>query len=295
MRENHGEPAAAIEPARGGRGGHAHPGGHRPGTVAGFLGRRAGRGTFRQLATHLGRGHRWAAQIVATRATAPIPMREVADGKLPQDPAQHAIWLNAGANRVIEAVTAAGSDLVWTLAGVGPASFWARRRAHEAAVHLADAQLAAGRNVDLAPEVAADGVDEWLARITAAPGAPPTRPLHRRRTCAETARACIFTPPTPGCPAPASGWSHVHRPARPRQSRCRGPRARSQPPARPDPSAAALRSRHRNPRPAGTAPPLAPSHAVLTDPRSKPTTPSQRHERMFNAVISGTGDDAGRD
>jgi uncharacterized protein (TIGR03083 family) len=120
--------------------------------------------TFRQLATHVGRGHRWAAQIVATRAPAPIPMREVADGKLPQDPALHASWLNAGAGQVIEAVTAAGSDPVWTLAGIGPASFWARRRAHEAAVHLADAQLAAGRPVDLDPEVAADGVDEWLAR-----------------------------------------------------------------------------------------------------------------------------------
>ena len=126
--------------------------------------------TFRQLATHLGRGHRWAAQIVATRAATPIPMREVADGKLPQDPAQHASWLNAGADRVIEAVTAAGSDLVWTLAGIGPASFWARRRAHEAAVHLADAQLAAGLDVDLAPESAADGVDEWLARIAAGTG-----------------------------------------------------------------------------------------------------------------------------
>ena len=121
--------------------------------------------TFRQLATHLGRGHRWAAQIVATRAAAPIPMREVADGKLPQDPAQHASWLNAGADQVIEAVTAAGSDLVWTLAGIGPASFWARRRAHEAAVHLADAQLAAGLDLDLAPESAADGVDEWLALL----------------------------------------------------------------------------------------------------------------------------------
>jgi len=54
---------------------------------------------------------------------------------------------------------------VWTLAGIGPASFWVRRRAHEAAVHLADAQLAAGRDVDLTPEVAADGVDEWLTRI----------------------------------------------------------------------------------------------------------------------------------
>ena len=137
--------------------------------------------TFRQLATHVGRGHRWAAQIVATRATAPIPMRDVADGKLPQDPAQHALWLNAGADRVIEAVTAAGSDLVWTLDGLGPASFWARRRAHEAAVHLADAQLAAGRDVDLAPEVAADGVDEWLARIAAATTGPARAPAQDLR------------------------------------------------------------------------------------------------------------------
>jgi uncharacterized protein (TIGR03083 family) len=121
--------------------------------------------TFRQLATHLGRGHRWAAEIVATRATAPIPMREVADGKLPEDPARHAQWLNAGASRVIEAVTSVGGDPVWTMIGMRPASFWARRRAHEAAVHLADARLATGRDVDLAPEVAADGVDEWLALV----------------------------------------------------------------------------------------------------------------------------------
>jgi uncharacterized protein (TIGR03083 family) len=125
--------------------------------------------TFRQLATHLGRGHRWAAQIVATRATAPVPMREVADGKLPEDPARHASWLNAGADQVIAAAAAAGSDLVWTMTGMRPASFWTRRRAHEAAVHLADAQLAAGRDVDLAPGLAADGVDEWLGLIAAGP------------------------------------------------------------------------------------------------------------------------------
>ena len=40
----------------------------------------------------------------------------------------------------------------------------------QAAVHLADAQLAAGRDVDLAPEAAADGVDEWLAIIAASTG-----------------------------------------------------------------------------------------------------------------------------
>ena len=183
--------------------------------------------TFRQLATHVGRGHRWAAQIVATRATTPIPMREVADGKLPSDPAQHAPWLNAGADQVINAVTAAGSDVVWTLSGLGPASFWGRRRAHEAAVHLADAQLAAGRDVDLAPDVAATASTNGSPASPPAPREPPTRPPRQRRTCAETARACMFTPPTPGCPAPASGWSPGHRPASPSPAVTARPTSRS--------------------------------------------------------------------
>ena len=136
--------------------------------------------TFRQLATHLGRGHRWAAQIVATRATAPVPVREVADGKLPEDPARHASWLNAGTDQVIEAVAAAGSDQVWTMTGLRQAGFWTRRRAHEAAVHLADAQLAAGRDVDLDPGLAADGVDEWLGLIAAGTARPGTGTARRR-------------------------------------------------------------------------------------------------------------------
>src|SRR2546423_14019637 len=49
--------------------------------------------TFRQLATHVRPGHRGAAQIVATRATAPVSTRDVADGKLPDDPARHQAWL----------------------------------------------------------------------------------------------------------------------------------------------------------------------------------------------------------
>ena len=167
--------------------------------------------TFRQLATHVGRGHRWAAQIVSTRAAAPIPTREVADGKLPQDPAQHAPWLNAGAERVVEAVTAAGSDLVWTLAGIGPASFWARRRPTK--------RPSTWRTLSLRR----DGTSIWPQRppqtastsgsdlSPPAPRAPRIQP--GPRTCAETARACIFTPPTLDCPIPVSGWSPGHPPA----------------------------------------------------------------------------------
>jgi uncharacterized protein (TIGR03083 family) len=123
--------------------------------------------TFKQLATHLGRGHRWAAQIVATRATTFISPRDVPDGKLPADQALYAEWLNRGAALVVEAVTAAGAERVWTFVGTRPAGFWARRRAHEAAVHLADVQLATGRDTGLPADFAADGVDEWLEILAA--------------------------------------------------------------------------------------------------------------------------------
>ncbi len=135
--------------------------------------------TFKQLATHVGRSHRWAAEIVATRSAEFIPLGEVPDGKLPGDQARQAEWLNAGASRVIEAVRAAGADPVWTFIGMRPASFWARRRAHEVVVHLADAQLATGRDVDLAADLAADGIDEWLAII--AGGEEGTTDLARAR------------------------------------------------------------------------------------------------------------------
>ena len=128
--------------------------------------------TFRQLATHVGRGHRWAARIVATRATAPVPTRDVPDGKLPDDPARHGPWLRESADLVAEAVTAAGDEPVWTFTGPRPARWWARRRAHEAAVHLADAQLAAGQAIDLDPGFAADGVDEWLGLVVASTADP---------------------------------------------------------------------------------------------------------------------------
>jgi uncharacterized protein (TIGR03083 family) len=40
-----------------------------------------------------------------------------------------------------------------------------RRRLHEATVHRADAAIAVGADYRLAPELAADGIDEWLERV----------------------------------------------------------------------------------------------------------------------------------
>jgi len=118
--------------------------------------------TLRQLATHVGRAHRWAAEIASTRSAEFIPFRQVPDGRIPDDPALHAPWLRAGAERIIQAVREAGSDPVWTFDELRPASFWARRMAHETAVHRADAEIAVGRQPELEPDLAADAIDEWL-------------------------------------------------------------------------------------------------------------------------------------
>jgi uncharacterized protein (TIGR03083 family) len=123
--------------------------------------------TLRQLATHVGRAQRWAALITATRSAEPIPFREVPDGRFPDDPAQHAPWLRAGAARVIEAVRDADGDAVWAFDGLHPASFWGRRMAHETAVHRADAEAATGPVTPFEADFAQDGIGELVQGFAA--------------------------------------------------------------------------------------------------------------------------------
>ena len=73
--------------------------------------------TLRQLVTHVGRAHRWAAEITRTRSEAFIPFREVPDGKLPADRAGQCAWLRAGAARVVEAVREAAIATMRVTAG----------------------------------------------------------------------------------------------------------------------------------------------------------------------------------
>jgi len=130
--------------------------------------------TLRQLTTHVGRAHRWATAIVAMRSDHPIPFRDAPDGKLPEDPRQHADWLRGGAAGLVEAVRDARDAPVWTHQGVGPARYWMRRMAHETSVHRADAQLTFGLRPQIDPLTAADGIAEW-AGFLAAPGAGDQR------------------------------------------------------------------------------------------------------------------------
>lgn len=120
--------------------------------------------TLRDLAVHLGGAHRWVGEIVRTRATEAIPP-EGAPGSSPEgdDPAGLDAWLAEGAARTVEALRAAGPDQeVWSWAWEPSTGFWARRMAHETIVHQADAALAAGADCAVAPELAADTIDEWL-------------------------------------------------------------------------------------------------------------------------------------
>jgi uncharacterized protein (TIGR03083 family) len=116
--------------------------------------------TLRQLATHVGRGDRWAAQIVATGG--PVDTRAVADGRAPAEPAALASWMRGGAELLIDNVHADPDKPVWTFFGPRPAAWWIRRRLHESTVHRADATLAVGAPFHLAPELAADGISEFL-------------------------------------------------------------------------------------------------------------------------------------
>ena len=75
---------------------------------------------------------------------------------------------------VQEGIRTAGPDAVcWTVwPAVSPATFWARRHAHELTVHRVDVELAAGLPVSpIAAGFAADGVDELLTYLTR-PGGP---------------------------------------------------------------------------------------------------------------------------
>ncbi|MEB3031120.1 maleylpyruvate isomerase family mycothiol-dependent enzyme [[Mycobacterium] nativiensis] len=121
-----------------------------------------------QLFRHVGRGHRWAAQIVADRLDRALDPRDVVDGKPPADPGAAIDWLNDGAQLVLDAVAQVGPDNpAWTFLGPRPAIWWVRRRLHEATVHRADVVLALGGEFTLAAELAGDGIGEWLDLVTA--------------------------------------------------------------------------------------------------------------------------------
>jgi uncharacterized protein (TIGR03083 family) len=144
--------------------------------------------TLRQLFRHVGRGNRWAAQIIADRRREQLDPRDVRDGKPPDDPDAAIDWLNDGAQLIVDAVDRVGPETrVWTFLGPRPCGWWIRRRLHEVTVHRADAALALGLDYALPPELAADAISEWIELMAVqakaqAPPLPRGRTLHLHAT-----------------------------------------------------------------------------------------------------------------
>jgi uncharacterized protein (TIGR03083 family) len=121
---------------------------------------------LRDLVGHVGRVHRWARAMVAEqvdRAGTGRLRGIMTDTPMPADDAL-ADWFRTGHHDLVETLEAAPADLdcFTFMPAPTPLTFWARRQAHETAVHRVDAEQAAGRASQVDPAFAADGLDELL-------------------------------------------------------------------------------------------------------------------------------------
>jgi uncharacterized protein (TIGR03083 family) len=119
----------------------------------------------RDLVRHLGHVHRRVAGMIVDRVVAPPPApseEEMLRGGPPDTGLLD--WFSEGCAALAATLRAAPADLaMWTfLEAPSPLAFWARRQAHETAIHRVDAESAAGEVGPFPPAFAADGVDELL-------------------------------------------------------------------------------------------------------------------------------------
>jgi uncharacterized protein (TIGR03083 family) len=130
--------------------------------------------SVRELTHHMGAVHRWATAHVRDGRLEPIPKEEepVVWGPMPDDAAL-AGWLRTGHAALVATLTAAPEDLAcWSfLPAPSPLAFWARRQAHETAIHRADAQAAVGAVDGWPTEFAVDGIEELLFGFYGRPSA----------------------------------------------------------------------------------------------------------------------------
>ena len=119
----------------------------------------------KDLLRHTGYIHRWAARHITECPDSVIdgpPEADILRGGA-ADPDLFG-WFRAGHAALVEALSTAdpGLQCATLMPAASPLAFWARRQAHETAIHRADADSASGIRPEYAADFAADGVDELI-------------------------------------------------------------------------------------------------------------------------------------
>jgi len=119
----------------------------------------------KDLLRHTGYVHRWAARHITERPG------QILDGPSEEeilragtDDAGLLAWFRAGHAALADTLATADPavECATFMAAPSPLAFWARRQAHETAIHRADADSATGATPAYEPGFAADGVDELI-------------------------------------------------------------------------------------------------------------------------------------
>jgi uncharacterized protein (TIGR03083 family) len=141
--------------------------------------------TVADVVSHVGLVHAWAATAVGSPGS---DRPEFGDQPVGLEGTALVDWAEeqtAGLLRVL-AATDPGTE-VWTFGPPPTVRFWLRRQAQETGIHAWDATSALGSPFAMTPEVAADGVAEfvelWLARVLKrSPGSWSGESVHLHRT-----------------------------------------------------------------------------------------------------------------
>ena len=119
----------------------------------------------KDLLRHTGYIHRWAARHITECPD------QILDGPAEEeilrggaDDTGLLAWFRDGHAALVQTLTTADPavECATFIAAPSPLAFWARRQAHETAIHRADAESASGVTPEYEPGFAADGIDELI-------------------------------------------------------------------------------------------------------------------------------------
>lgn len=127
------------------------------------------RWTVGTVARHVAGTHHVVAEVVRGRPDADFGL--FADLQTPpKDSPEFAEWFRFGTASLLEQLSSVpADDECWSWFAPGRrVGWWARRMAFEAVVHRSDTDAAQGQDFSVAPQIAADGIDEFLDVFVAA-------------------------------------------------------------------------------------------------------------------------------